>query len=479
MGVSIRPSSPGVVRVTRRRIERASATDRAFVAMEVGDVPEQLGVVLELDGHLTLSRVRELVADRIGAVPRLRQRLVSTPLGCGGPVWVDDAGFDLGRHVREVSCRAPGGERELVETALTTVLSPLSRERPMWSMVLLTGLEDDRSALVVVLHHALADGIGGLNVLAQLVDPGSDVGDADFPQRPPAVASLLVDALVRRVKALLGVDGSWRLLRSSMSAGGGLRPPRIARCSLMRPTGTNRRIIVVRTRYDDLRTAAHRLGATTNDAVLVAVSGALGQVLAARGEHVDTLVITVPVSGRRPDSHELGNLVSPLLVPVPTRGHVGHRLAGVAATVRAGKAGASGPPPIAVLGWVFRPLARLGGFRWYMNHQRRFHTLVSHLRGPEEVLSFGGVRISAAVPIAVGQGGNATVYFEVLSYSGTLTISAIVDPDHFPDADALAAALSEELRLISSLHDPALALPSGSREVSQADPVTPSHRTRT
>jgi hypothetical protein len=199
-------------------------------------------------------------------------------------------------------------------------------------------------------------------------------------------------------------------------------------------------------------------------------------VLAARGEHVDPLVITVPVSGRRPESLELGNLVSPLLVPVPTTGQLGHRLAGVATTVRAGKAGASGPPPIAVLGWAFRPLARLGGFRWYMTHQRRFHTLVSHLRGPEEPQSFGGVRISAAVPIGVGEGGNSTVYFEVLTYNGTLTISAIVDPDHFADADALAAALFGELRLISSLRDPDAALLPGTREVSQSHSVTPSGR---
>jgi class 3 adenylate cyclase len=247
----------------------------------------------------------------------------------------------------------------------------------------------------------------------------------------------------------------------------------------MRPTGANRRIIVVRTRYDDLRAAAHRFGATTNDAVLVAVSGALGSVLERRGEHIDSFVITVPVSGRRGESHELGNLVSPLLVPVPTTGQVGQRLAGVAASVRAGKAGASGPPPIAVLGWAFRPLARLGGFRWYMNHQRRFHTLVSHLRGPEESLSFGGVRIRAAVPMGVGEGGNSTVYFEVLSYAGTLTISAIVDPDHFPDGDALAAALSRELLLISSLRDPDGALSPGIQEVSQADPVTSSDGTGT
>jgi WS/DGAT/MGAT family acyltransferase len=453
MSVTGHLRSAAGVKAKRARIQRASAGDRAFLAMDCGDVPEQFGVVLELDGQLSLARVRELVAERIVAVPRLRQRLVAAPFGCGGPVWIDDAGFDLRHHVREEACPDPGGEAELMDAALAAVLSRLSDAAPLWSVVLLNGLRDGRSSLVVVLHHALADGVGGLEVLANLVDPGSAVPRRAFPQPPPSVPSLLADALVLKARAVLGVPGSWRLLRSSMGAGGGLRPPRIARCSLMRPTGPHRRIIVVRTAYDELRAVAHRFGATTNDAVVVAVSGALDRVLEGRGEHVDSLVVTVPVSGRRGDTHELGNMVSPLLVPVPTTGPVGRRLAGVAATVRAGKAGASGPPPIAVLGWLFRPLARRGGFRWYMNHQRRFHTLVSHLRGPAEPLSFGGVRIGAAVPIGVGESGNSTVYFEVLTYNGTLTIAAIVDPDAFPDSAALKVALESELRALSSTCD--------------------------
>jgi hypothetical protein len=80
-----------------------------------------------------------------------------------------------------------------------------------------------------------------------------------------------------------------------------------------------------------------------------------------------------------------------------------------------------------------------------MNHQRRFHTLVSHLHGPAEPVSFGGRRIVAAVPIGVAECGNSTVYFEALSYGGTLTIAAIVDPEHFPDLDVLSAALEKEL----------------------------------
>ena len=113
----------------------------------------------------------------------------------------------------------------------------------------------------------------------------------------------------------------------------------------------------------------------------------------------------------------------------------------VAAAVRAHKAAATGPPPIAVLGWLFRPLAALGGYHWYMNHQHRSHTLVSHVRGPAERVTFGGSPITAAIPVGVAEGGNVTAYFEVLSYAGTLTLTAITDPEHFPDPGTLTDAL--------------------------------------
>jgi hypothetical protein len=214
-------------------------------------------------------------------------------------------------------------------------------------------------------------------------------------------------------------------------------------------------MLVVCTRHDDVRAVAHRFGATTNDAVLVAVAAALRRVLEGRGERLDPAVITVPVSGRHVEqAPDLGNMVSPLLVPVPTAGPMSVRLARVAATVRTGKADAAGPPPIALLGWLFRPLAGLGVYRWYMNRQRRFHTLVSHLRGPDHPMSFGGLRIEAAVPIGVAEAGNCTVCFEVLTYDGTLTITAIVDPDHVPDGQELRLALEDELRLLGQLREP-------------------------
>ena len=103
----------------RARIERASPTDRAFLAMESRNSPEQFGVILTLDraDRLDVTRVRQLIAERIPAVPRLRQRLTRTPFGCGGPIWIDDSGFDIRRYVRAIACPEPGDERVLLEQA--------------------------------------------------------------------------------------------------------------------------------------------------------------------------------------------------------------------------------------------------------------------------------------------------------------------------------------------------------------------------
>jgi len=442
-GMSSRPGRPV--------IERASATDRAFLAMDKGAVPEQFGVILLLDpaDGFDLARARRLIAERAPAVPRLRQRLVRAPFGCGGPIWVDDPGFDVASHVRAVATPEPGNERALLDCALAVVMTPLRRAAPLWSAVFVTGLADGSVALVVVLSHALADGVGGLTVLANLVDGAANAPEASPPRPAPAAAKLARDAWADKLRAVRHFAQSSRLLRASMGAGGGLRPPRVASCSLNQRTGPRRQMAVVRADLATVRAAAHRHGATANDAIVVAVVGALHRVLLSRGEPVGTLVVTVPVSGRSPDREPaMGNMVSPMLVTVPAAGTVPDRLAQVAAQVRAHKVAATGPPPIAVLGWLFRPLAALGGYRWYMNHQHRFHTLVSHVRGPAVPVTFAESPITSAIPVGVGPGGNIPVYFEVLSYAGTLTITATVDPSHFSDLDVLTAALRAELDLI-------------------------------
>jgi diacylglycerol O-acyltransferase / wax synthase len=97
---------------------------------------------------------------------------------------------------------------------------------------------------------------------------------------------------------------------------------------------------------------------------------------------------------------------------------------------------------------LFRVFATLGVYRYYINHQHRFHTLVTHVRGPIEPAMLGGHEVTAAIPVGVGEGGNVTVYFEVLSYADVLTIAVVVDPDHGPDLDDLIRRLQNELSSI-------------------------------
>jgi hypothetical protein len=298
-------------------------------------------------------------------------------------------------------------------------MTPLRKDAPLWSIVLITDLADGGAALVVVLHHVIADGLGGLSVLAALLDPGLPPVDVLFPRAAPTRARLAREAWTTRVQGVRQAAGLWRSLGQSMFAGGGFHPTRAAPCSLLQQTGPHLRMAVVRLDRGLLRAAAHRNGATTNDAVLVAVGGALHRLLLSGGESIYAIAVTVPVSGRRPGGGPaIGNLVSPMLVDVPARGKVAERLAQVEAAVRAHRGAATGPAPIAILGGVFRFLARLGGYRFYMKHQHRFHTLVTHVRGPAEPVTLGGYQVSTAIPIGVGDRGNMTVYFEVLSYAG-------------------------------------------------------------
>jgi hypothetical protein len=235
-----------------------------------------------------------------------------------------------------------------------------------------------------------------------------------------------------------------------MAAAGGLAPARAASCSLVQRTGPRRRLAVVRADLAPLRAVAHHHGGTVNDAILTAVAGALHRVLRGRGESLDTFLVAVPVAGRRSTTvSQLGNQVAPMLVTVPSTGDPRERLRQVAAAVRARKALATEPPPIALLGPVFRPAAALGAYRWYMNHQRRLHTLVSYVRGPDQPLTFAGTKVSSVIPVAVAEAGNMTVSFEVLSYAGTVTITAVADPDQFPDLSALSDGLQAELALLT------------------------------
>ncbi len=381
------------------------------------------------------------VAQWLGAVPRLRQRLVRVPPGAGRPVWADDPDDDPRAHVQEVACPPPGDEQALLDLATGLVSDPLPADRPGWRAVVVPGLDGGRTGLVVVLSHVLADGIGGLALLAGLVDGGSPSTPAPPHPRPP-YRVLAADAWAGRLRAVRRWRSGARQLGAAVRAARGLHAPPAQPCSLLAPTGPRTRAAAVHVDLAQLRTAAHRAGGTVNDALLVAVAGALGELLAGRGESVDPLVVTVVVSARpAAGTDRMGNANAPLVVAVPTTGDPAGRLRRFAGTVRGARGTATGPPLPALLGPVFRVLAAAGGYRWYLRRQRRFHTLVSNVPGPDRPLQLAGRPVEAVLPLAAGESGNVTVAFGALSYAGTLTVTVVADADRVPDLPVLVAAL--------------------------------------
>ena len=173
------------------------------------------------------------------------------------------------------------------------------------------------------------------------------------------------------------------------------------------------------------------------------MTGALRAVLAERGENVDRLVVSMPVSARRQASvGQLGNQVGVIPVEVPTVGDPLQRLDAVAAITRSAKTVTPGASA-SVIGPAFRALAAIGVFGWFIAHQRLINTFVSNLRGPQQQLRFLGATVVDMMPVSMIT-GNVTVAFTALSYAGTLVVTIVADPELCPETTALREALDRE-----------------------------------
>jgi diacylglycerol O-acyltransferase / wax synthase len=431
-------------------VARVSPVDLMQLAAGAGSAPMNIGAVLVLSAGagFQLERARQVLGERICAVPRMRQRLHPAPPGCGRPFWADHPAFDVRHHIRQVPCAAPGDERALLDIAAAVIARPLPRSRPLWSATFVTGLADGGTGLVFVMDHVLADGIGGLAVLARLADesPGlSASGRASFPASRPTAWMLAADAWAERAVRLAHLPDGARTIRQGLAELGGARPPRRLRpTSLNRPTGPRRRLDVIAADLAVIRDLGHPCGGTVNDVILAAVAGALRALLVSRGEKLDLVTISAPVSARRSDTAAaLGNQVGAMLVTLCTDGGLADRVTRAAAATserkRAGRGMSAG-----VLGPLFRLLAATGLLRWFFNHQLLVTTFVTNLRGPAEPLTLDGAHLGAVLPIPETT-GNIPVTFAALSYAGALWLTVLSDPALVPDVAVLTAALRREL----------------------------------
>jgi diacylglycerol O-acyltransferase len=413
-------------------------------------------VLIDASGQLPLEAIRARIEQRLHLAPRLRQRLYRPGFGFGPPVWVDDASFDISRHVKTRPVAAGGGEEALLAACVELNDRPFDHAHPLWEIWLLTGAPAGRVPMLIRFHHVLADGIAALLLLGTLFDQAPEAPEHEGPSwtaRPvPTRPELLGDALRRPITGIRrgvhkighprrALAPARTLFRQALQLA---REGRAPRTSFNRPVGRQHRVLLVRAGLEQAKQVAHAHHATVNDVVLCTIAGGARALLTGRGElkHALVLKVSVAASVRAPASTaQAGNLVGILLVPVP----VGEedpirRLEQIARATAERKR----LPP-------YQPAARFLQ-RWMirtMNRQRRINLLMSNLPGPPQPMYFAGAKILEVFQIGVVQ-GNVAVQVGALSYAGQLNFDIVADANLVPDLTVFASGMTEDLERLGA-----------------------------
>ncbi len=446
--------------------ERLSALDAAFLYMEDRNAHMHVGGLCVFDGPPpSHGELLQHVESRLAAVPRYRQRLAFVPLGQGRPVWVDDAQFDLEYHVRRTALPAPGGESELRRLTSRLLSQRLDRDKPLWELWCVEGLEEGRFALVSKTHHCMIDGISGVDIATVLLDrtraTGSQVLTAPWRPRPaPSGRELLLDSVRHQLTHPLEVArdalrGSAQARRQLGEIVLGALPMlklagmgRAPASSLNQPIGPHRRFETVRLDLGRVRRVKGALGGTVNDVILAVVAGALRSLLQRRGEPpVGSLRALVPVSVRQPDArHTLGNQVTAVFCPLPVgEADPRRRLAMVREAMQdlKGSRQAVGGLALTQLGDFAPPTLAAQAAR-VQALARFFNLVVTNVPGPQDALYLAGRQMQACYP-AVPLAADQTVCIGLLSYNGAIGVGLLGDADLARDLPELAAALATAL----------------------------------
>ncbi|MGA2474062.1 MAG: wax ester/triacylglycerol synthase family O-acyltransferase, partial [Acidimicrobiales bacterium] len=301
--------------------ERLSPLDASFLHIEDHVSHMHIASVSVFEGPPPpFADIVAIVASKLDLVPRFRQVVRYVPFELGRPVWVDDPHFNIEYHLRHTALPAPGGESDLRKLVGRVMSQQLDRSKPLWEIWVVEGLEDGRWAMLAKTHHALVDGVAGIDLLAALMDLSPDaprpVHSEWEPCPVPSGLQLVVDALENIIlspyEQLRAARAQTRLVRRMagyalevaggfFALGGLVRPTPLS--SLNGPLGPHRRYAWATTSVDDIKQVRKALGGTFNDVVLACITSGFRELLLSRGEDVERVVRTlVPVSVRPRDA---------------------------------------------------------------------------------------------------------------------------------------------------------------------------------
>jgi WS/DGAT/MGAT family acyltransferase len=461
--------------------QRLSALDATFLEIESPSVHMHVGSVGIFEGEplraahggLDIERVRALSEPALRQNPRFRQRLERIPL-FGHFVWVDDPRFNLDYHLRHTSLPEPGDARQLKRLAGRIFSQKLDRQRPLWEMWFVEGLEGGRFAVISKIHHCMIDGVSGADLLGGFMaaDAGEGAGGAAprwMPRPRPSGARLVADELARRASLpLRAAAGGLQLARAplrtleeaghALSAVGHALTATLGAASstpLNDDVGPYRRFDWTRMDLAAVKQTRERLGGTLNDVVLAVVSGAVRELLLRRGLAVDDLDFRamLPVNVRRASQRgKLGNRVAFLMARLPVdEKEPARRLARVVEETSRlkGSDQVEGGELIESLSdftvtTLVARLARLAA------RARSYNMVVTNVPGPQFPVNLLGARMQEIYPL-VPLFSNQGLGVALFSYDGGLYWGFNGDWDALPDLHELVDGVAQEFETLQKV----------------------------
>jgi diacylglycerol O-acyltransferase len=318
-----------------------------------------ISAIYLLDQVPDFDKVRRRFDAASRMLPRLRQRVVLPALPVTPAVWAIDPDFDIDQHVRRIALAAPGSMRQLLDLAQAEAMAGLDRGRPLWRTLVVEGVEGGGAAMIQVGHHAVADGIGGIqlamiifdleregddeSVLAdppagEFADPLSLVRGAMAPhvvaRRTGATLAAAADALLSPQKYISDMTKAARSLARMRAVGDTPPPP------LMSGRSSRWQFSALEFPLWALKAAAATAGGTVNDGFLAGIAGGVRLYHERRGATVGDIAIAMPISTRSAGDSAGGNHWSGTVVAVPTTGETAARVAGTHSRVKQARAAA-------------------------------------------------------------------------------------------------------------------------------------------
>src|SRR3954469_10122205 len=452
-----------------RHLDRLTAVDGSFLTNESSSSHMHVGAILIFEGPPPkYTDLVEHVRSRLPLVPRFRQKLVVPPLEAGRPLWADDVNFNLPYHIRHTALPEPGGEEQLKQLAGRIFSQQLDRSKPLWELWLAQNLERNRFAIMTKTHHAMVDGVSGVDIGTVLFDlerepQPTKLEDDWVPQPEPGTTELVArgvaDVVAAPVKlaerAVEAVRNPETTARKAVEALEGVGEIVSAFADpapdvpLNAEIGPHRRYVWTRSELDTFKGIKNALGGTVNDVVLAVVTGALREWLHSRGVRTEGLELRalVPVSIRSEDERgDLGNRIALMRGPLPVYIEdpldrlrtISDAMAGLKRSKQA-----LGAEVISRFN-DFAPPTLLAQASRINFSTRLFNLIVTNVPGPQLPLYVLGREMEEIFPVAFLP-QNHVLAVAIMSYNGRVGFGLLADYDSIEDVELISEGIAASL----------------------------------